>query len=192
MNSKFTQDEAAHGRGGLSLFGHPRSLDPHQCARRMFRLFVRAGFGEGQPTTPTERPGTIARAAPVRVAIAEPRARQHLWEPCPIIRTYRTSKSPDTWALWPVSISRKRRRLTIVQWLLGFQIVQQLANIDDNLCSPYPNGVDNETVRRFRLRLHVLPSCCPIGLQIIKQRADGGDYLLVVFAHSPASVEVIE
>ena len=46
------QDEAAHGRGGLSLFGCPRSLDPHQCERRVSRFIRAGGFGEGQAGDP--------------------------------------------------------------------------------------------------------------------------------------------
>ena len=43
--------------GGLSLFGCPRSLDQHQCERRVSRLFVRAALAKVKPATPTERLG---------------------------------------------------------------------------------------------------------------------------------------
>ena len=79
MNSKFTKmrppmvgaasvflDVPAH----LTRINANAACPAYSCGRLWRR---------SSPATPTERPGTIAHAAPVRVAIAEPRARQHPW-----------------------------------------------------------------------------------------------------------------
>jgi hypothetical protein len=75
MNSKFTKMRPPMVGAASVFLDVPAHLTRVNANAACPALFVQAALAKVKPATPTERPGTIAHAAPVRVAIAEPRAR---------------------------------------------------------------------------------------------------------------------